>query len=231
MKAEFALCLTAGFFLGFISSAAAKPAAPQTYTFSAQSVVSPTLTLKYMIYRDDARERVEVSLEDGTKLSTTILDFQSHKFYGLRSVEAGGCEVGRYLSPRAPVDRDSVTAGADILPTTQHKVIRSETVHGIPARLEEFAPEQPSDKPIRVWLADRGDFVVKMEGKAEDGKPMLMYEITKWSAKKPLAALLTPPENCKTTDHDMSDAASIRAHGESKQMKVEVKSTIDFGPK
>lgn len=230
MKVQFALCLTTGPFLGFIPSATAKPVAPQTYVFSAQSPSSPTLTLKFVIYRDGARERVEVSANDGMPISTVIIDFQAQKYYALSSAEAGGCEVGRYLSPRAPVDRDSVTAGDALLPKTQHKVIRSETVHGIPARLEEFAPEQPSEKPIRVWLATRGDFVVKMEGTTEDGKPALLYEITKWSTKRPSTALLTPPEKCVATTHDMTDAPWMRFHGESKA-KVEVKASADFGHK
>lgn len=233
MKARIALALAVGLFLCGGPSGATQPAAPRTYTVSAQITFPEGHKLNLLIYRDGAWERIDSSFpgHPGTPGTTTLFDFQTHKIYWIGYGGEGNCSAGRYLSARAPIDQDFVTAHADNLPKTKHQRVGSETVNGIPCRLEEFAPEKPSDGPVRAWIADAGDFVVKLEGKGEDGKPMVVYEVMKWSTDKAPATTFLPPEKCTTTDTEMRDAGPMRAHAESKKVEVKVKATAKFGDK
>ncbi|MFB3814354.1 MAG: hypothetical protein ACE14L_09585 [Terriglobales bacterium] len=193
---------------------------PQTYTLSAEaegSGVKMTIT----VYRDGPRERVETSF--GPARMTTLFDFAAHKVYWIGWSGEGSCSAGRYLGSRAPASSDPVTGGLAMLPRTKtgpdmkRTVVRSESVNGIPARLEEFAPAKASSaaKVTRVWLADPGNFVVKMEGPGAEGEGT-KFEVKQFSQAKPAAALLTPPANCPMTDSEMDDTGAIRAHAESK---------------
>jgi hypothetical protein len=228
MKTKFTQGLAAALFLCFIPAVAAEPTT--TYTVSAQSTEPDGLKMYFKIYRDGARERIEVSFA-GTGASPTLFDFWAHKVYWLGLPGQGTCSAGRYLSARAPLVYDPITARTESLPKTNRKFVRSEVVNGIPTRLEEMAPVKRSDKPLRVWLADPGDFVVKLEGKSKYGKPMIVYEVPQWSTDKPAPESLLPPANCVMTDSEMSDSGEISSHAEGKVEQVEVSGTKKFGDK
>jgi hypothetical protein len=228
MKTIFAQGLVAALFFCFIPVVAAEPTT--TYTVSAQATEPDGLKMYFKIYRDGARERIEVSFA-GTGASTTLIDFWAHKVYWIGSPGQATCSEGRYLSARAPIVYDPITARTESLPKTNRKFVRAEVVNGIPTRLEEIAPVKRSDKPLRVWLADPGDFVVKLEGKSAGGKSMIVYEVTQWSADKPAAESLLPPANCVMTNSEMGDSGEISSHAEGKVEQVEVSGTKKFGDK
>lgn len=219
MKAGFALCLAALFVL-IIPVAGAQSAAPQTYTAIAEATVPTGEKITFTIHRDGSKERIETNF-NGAGGNASLYDFEAHKVYWIGWSGPGSCSAGRYLSKRAPVNYDPITASLENLPKTKRTLIRAEAVNGIPARLEQVAPAKLSEKPTRVWLADPGNFVVKMDGMSKSGKPMTFFEVKQWSTNKPAAALFTPPAECLMTDSEMDDTGSIRGHAES-NVSVEV---------
>ena len=210
----------------------AQSPAPQTYTITAEAA-GPAGPMPITIYRDGPRERVEMTMRARTM--TTLYDFQAHTMYWIGWSGPNTCSAGRYLSARAPLAEDPITGAADsvakLAAGRKHTLLRPEAVNGIAARLEQIAgPRPPKSRrgwPTRVWIAQQGDFIVKVEGFDDDGRPATLFEIKRLSLVKPPSALLVPPADCVMTNSEMDDSGLMRAHGESSS-EVQASGTVDL---
>lgn len=206
---------------------------PQTYKLVAEAAASDQKAV-IATYRDGSKERIEMTV-NGSQM-TTIFDFQAHKVYWINWFNSGRCSAGRYLSARVPSSQDFITGTAEILAQfpsdRKRKVIRPEKVNGIPARLEEFEggakPASSDILPTRIWFSEQGNFIVKLEGVGQDGKPATLFEVKQFSLDKPAAALFEPPANCPMTDSEMDERGEIRAHSET-SINAQGTATADLG--
>jgi hypothetical protein len=201
--------------------ALAQSPAPQAYALKAEGKLADR-KLTVTIVRDGARERVEQVIEiPGRKVvMATLYDFEARRVYWIGWSGAGTCSSGRYLSARAPVGEDPITGTADNLAELtkgrSRKAAGTGTVAGRPARIEAFVggkrPADPDEPwPTRVWLAEDGGYLLKLEGEAAKGKPMTLLEVTQLTLGKPAGAQLQPPPDCVATNSDMTDDGSIRS--------------------
>lgn len=215
--------------------ARAQSAAPQAYTLKAEGAfVDRTMTLT--IVRDGARERVELAIA-GAGVMTTLYDFEARRVYWIGWSGSGSCSSGRYLSARAPVREDPVTGTADNLAKLtegrSRKPAGAGAVRGRPARVEAFVggkrPKDPDEPwPTRVWLAEDGGYLLKLEGEGKQRKPITLLEVTELSFGVPKGAQLQPPSECVATNSEMDDAGNIRGSGEMK-VDVQASATADLG--
>jgi len=180
--------------------------------------------LNILVYRDGSRERIEVGSGAQAGEGTHLFDFVAHKYYEFGLIAGQQrCFIGRYPSARAPINLDLVTGSADILKQmpagAQQRFVRREVVNGIPARLVEIGsdaePKDPGEPaPSRIWLAEQGGFIVKLEARGEDGRPYTAFEVKRFGIEPPAAALLAIPPNCTAIDSEMDDTGTVRAHAE-----------------
>jgi hypothetical protein len=207
------------------SDLSAQSTTPQTYKLVAEASTAGQKAV-LSIYRDGSKERVELAVNGSQMI--TLFDFQAHKVCWINWFNSGMCSAGRYLSSRAPGSQDPITGTADLLAqlpgNRNHKLVRMEKVNGIPARMEEFEggtkPASADLWPARVWFAEPGNFLLKLEGMDGNGKPVVLFEVKQFSLEKPGASLFAPPADCPMTDSEMDDSGTIRAHAE---MKTSVK--------
>lgn len=205
--------------LGLCSSlAGAQAPPPQAYTVTARgSVAGVERTLT--IVRDGARERVEAKL--GPYVMTTLYDFGAGRVYWIGWSGAGTCSSGRYLSARAPILEDPVTAaGDDVVRLAEGRTRKaggSGTVAGMAARIEAFVggkrpagPDRDEPWPTRVWLAEQGGTLLKLEGEGTGGKRVTLLEVTQLAFGKPQGGPLEPPATCTATNTDMDDSGMMR---------------------
>jgi hypothetical protein len=216
------------------SVAEAQSTAPQTYTLKAEGAFfdrKMTLT----IVRDGARERIERSI--GPAVMTSLYDFEAHRVYWIGWSGAGSCSSGRYLSSRAPVSDDPVTGTAENLAALtkgrSRQAAGTGVVAGRAARIEAIVggkrPKDPDEPwPTRVWLAEDGGYLLKVEGEGAQGKALTLLEVTQLSFGRPSGAPLAPPSSCIATNSEMSDAGDIRSHAEG-SAEVKVSATADLG--
>ena len=219
MKPAFAVTLVLTLLLA--PSLFAQSSSPTTYTLVMEATASGQ-KIPFTVYRDGSRERMEMG-SPGSQM-ITLMDFDTHTVYWTNSFSGKAtCSAGKYLSARAPVGQDPVTGTKDSLAAmpaaAQRKFIRREMVNGIPARLEEITssakPASPDDfQPARIWLAEQGGFLVKLEGVGTDGRPATVLEVKRFSTEKPAPSLLAIPSNCPMTQSEMDDTGEMRAHAE-----------------
>lgn len=236
MRGGLALCLATAF-LSFVPLIVAQSSAPSptTYTVVAEAGAAAGPKMTITIYRDGSRERVETKF-GATPGSASLYDFAAQKVYWIGWSGEGSCSSGRYLSKRAPVDYDPITGATEQIakagPKSQRKAGRSEAVNGIPARVEEFvpAPKAGSEQPARIWIADPGNFLAKVEMVAKDGKAFVPYEIKQFSTTKPSAALFAIPANCVVTNSEMDDSGRMSSHAEA-TVDVKTSGTKKLGSK
>jgi hypothetical protein len=171
------------------------------------------------IYRNGSKELVELTVAPwaanpkGVRMSY-LFDFQAHKAY-TRDLVANACSWMNYVSARAPVNYDPLTGSdallADLAKQTP-KVLGKEVVNGISAKVEEFAT--PDQGKAKLWIAEKGNFIVKVEAAGLDGKSQTQLEAKQLSYTKPSDSLFAPPSNCDThTQGEWSDTG-VNAHAE-----------------
>ena len=191
---------------------------PQAYTLRAELAAKPQ-PLTLTIYRDGQRELLESGGAQGS--GKTLVDFAAHKVYWIDLFKKGTCSAGRYLSSRAPVSVDFITGTSDVLgrllpPGSKRTVIGKDKINGIPATVEQIEiPAQNSSNPgspTKIWIAEQGGYLVKIEVRGEDGRPDTMYEVKQLTFSKPSPELLTPPANCEMTNSEMDDSGQIHMH-------------------
>ena len=158
---------------------------PQAYSVSAvgmgtvESMFSgKESTLK--IFRHGPKELIDVSIapwEANPKGIHTInlYDLQAQKVY-MRNVTHSTCSWMRYVSAEMPNDDPIAASTSPDFGKLTSNATGTEIVNGIPARIAEVSgpPGQPK---ARVWIAEKGKFIVKMEMIPPGGAPIKMLEV------------------------------------------------------
>jgi len=139
------------------------------------------------------------------------------------------CSWMTYVSARAPVSYDPITAfddaaRAETAKARQHPV-GTEVVNGVPAVIVEL--DSPDGK-FRTWIAEKGDFPVKMALQPKGGAASTMMEVTRVDFSPPAASLFVPPQNCATqTQGEWSDTG-VSAHAEAR-IEAQASASVDAG--
>jgi hypothetical protein len=173
------------------------------------------------VYRNGTEELVELTIAPFAANPKGVhfrylFDFQAHKAYTLDFVNKA-CSWMNYVSARAPIWYDPITAmddaaRAELAKAKQH-TMGTESVNGIPALMTE---SDTPDGKVRTWLAQKGDFPVKMTLQAKDGTVGTMMEVKQVDFSPPAASLLVPPANCTTQSQGEWSDSGVRAHAEAK---------------
>ncbi len=198
---------------------------PQTYSVSAvgMGTVESMFTGKestLKIYRNGPKELIDVSIapwEANAKGVHTInlFDLQAHKVY-MRNVTHSTCSWMRYVSADMPnYDPIAASASPDFGKLTPNAT-GTEIVNGIPARIAEISgpPEQPK---ARIWIAEKGKFIVKMEMTPPNGKPLRMLEVKQVSFAPPPDSYFVTPSNCDTQAQGEMTNTGFSSHAEAQE--------------
>jgi hypothetical protein len=143
----------------------------------------------------------------------SLFDLQARKVY-IRDVVNNKCSWMRYVSADMP-SYDPMTASptsAD-LAKQNPKVVGREIVNGIPAKIEEITgpPEQGKS---RLWIAESGNFLVKVEMNPPDGKAVTLLEVKQVSFGKPADSFFVPPPSCDTQAQGEMSSTGFSSHSE-----------------
>jgi len=172
-------------------------------------------TLK--IFRNGPKELIDVTIapwEANAKGVHTInlFDLQAHKVY-MRNVTHNTCSWMRYVSAEMP-NYDPIAASASPdFGKLNPNAVGTEIVNGIPARVAEVSgpPGQPK---ARIWIAEKGKFIVKMEMTPPGGKPIRMLEVKQVSFAPPLDSYFVTPANCDTQAQGEMTNTGFSSHAE-----------------
>ena len=219
--------------LMFLSAVAVLPLpgqSPQPQTYSVSAVGMGTVESMFTgkestleIFRNGPKELIDVTIapwEANPKgvHAMNLFDLQAHKVY-MRNVTHGTCSWMRYVSADMP-NYDPIAASASPdFGKLNPNATSTEIVNGIPARIEEVSgpPGQPK---ARIWIAEKGKFIVKMEMTPPDGKPIKMLEVKQVSFAQPLDSYFVTPSNCDTQAQGEMTNSGFSSHAEA---QVEVK--------
>jgi len=201
---------------------------PQAYSVTAvgMGTVESMFTGKestLKIFRNGPKELIDTAIapwEANPKgiHSINLFDLQTHKVY-MRNVTLGTCSWMSYVSAEMPnYDPIAASASSDF-GKLNPDVAKPEVINGIPARVAKVSgpPGQPT---ARVWIAEKGKFIVKVEMTPPDGKPIKMLEVKQVSFTPPLESYFTMPSNCETQAQGEMTSTGFSAHSE---VQVEAK--------
>jgi hypothetical protein len=202
----------------------AQSTAPQSYSVSETSYLTEVSMFtgqaaNLKLSRRGSKELVELTVPpwggnpQGVHMRY-LFDFEAHKAYQ-QHLDTHACAWIKYISARAPKNYDPVTSAAgdpEFARAKQHS-LGTETVNGIPAYITES--DSPQGK-IRMWLAQRGDFPVKMQMAGPDGKPVTLLEVKHLDFSPPAASLFVPPGNCATQAQGEWSDTEMSGHAEAK---------------
>jgi hypothetical protein len=184
------------------------------------------------VYRKGSKELVDLTIApyaanpDGSHLRY-LFDFQAHKAYS-QEVTSNACSWMNYVSARAPVFYDPITAMDDAMRAQFAEARKNSTVkeavNGIPAIVIESAGQ---DAKMKMWLAEKGDYPVKMVRQPANGPAMTMLEVQQVDFTPPADSFFVPPANCDThVDGEWSDSG-LRAHA-STTIKGNASGSVDL---
>jgi hypothetical protein len=180
------------------------------------------------IFRKGPKELIDVTIapwEANPKGIHTInlFDLQAHKVY-MRNVTHSTCSWMSYVSAGMP-NYDPIAASATAPPADVGKQkpngTSTEVVNGIPSRIEDVAGP-PEQGKARIWIAEKGKFIVKMEMTPPDGKPIKMLEVKQVSFTQPPDSYFVTPTNCDTQAQGEMTSTGFSSHAE---VQVEAKGT------
>ena len=139
-----------------------------------------------------------------------VYDMQAHKLYTQVLSDPGSpCGLQTFTDPAVPPLFDPVGGSADLLKEIANgvplKQTGTETINGIPSNVMSLTSPKGNGK---VWLAQNGGFIVRIDTIPPDGKPVTMIEIKQFSLDKPPASAFTPPAGCIATDGEAPPKAS-----------------------
>jgi hypothetical protein len=202
----------------------AQSSTPQTYSVTLVSNLTEVSVFSgresnVKINRNGLKELVEVTLapQGGSSKGVHmryLFDFQAHKAYTL-DVVTNSCSWMKYVSADAPVNYDPITGSAVMLAETakaKPNVLGTETINGVPTKVEELVA--PGQGKTKIWLAEKGNFIVKLEGVGPDDKPTVNMEIKQLTYGKPLDTLFSVPPNCTTQTQGEWSSTGVNAHAE-----------------
>ena len=138
---------------------------PQTYSFTAtSSLFGPEMTVKGN--RNGSKELIERTAVPRPGVATpfhdrVLYDFQAHRIY-ITDLVSNRCTTQEYGSPDAPMF-DPIGGSQEMVgdfASHPPKVLRTETVNGIAARLVEMDLPENQGK-YRIWLDAKYNFIVK----------------------------------------------------------------------
>ncbi len=216
------------------SVARAQSEAPRSYTLKAEGALLDR-KVTVTIVRDGARERIEREIERAGA-HASLYDFEAHRVLWIGWSGAGTCSWGRYVSARAPVADDPVTGTLETLAELTNGRSRQPagagTVAGRAARIEAFVggkrPADPDEPwPTRVWLAEDGGWLLKLEAEGAKGRPVILFEVTQLTFGTPAGAQLQPPPGCMDGNAVMDDAGNIRGSA-SASVEAQATATADL---
>lgn len=197
---------------------------PQSYTLTEVSHITEASMFtgqasNLKVFRSGSKELVELTIPPWPASPTGVhisylFDFQAHKAY---TKDQNTCSWMKYVSQDAPVNYDPVTGSAQLLSAVAgqgadatRRVVGTEIVNGIAAKVEELSGS-PGQPPAKVWIAEKGDFVVRLESAGPDGKEMTFVELQQISLTPPAAALFAAPSGCTEVQGEWSDTG-VNAH-------------------
>jgi len=208
---------------------------PQTYSVSAvgMGTVESMFTGKestLKIFRNGPKELIDVTIapwEANPKGVHTInlFDLQAHKVY-MRNVTHNTCSWMRYVSADMP-NYDPIAASAMAAGfAKQNSNATTEIVNGIPARIEEVSGP-PEQGKARIWLAEKGKFIVKVEMTPPNGNPIKMLEVKQVNFTQPLDSYFVTPSNCDTQAQGEMTSTGFSSHAEA-QVEVKGRGSADL---
>jgi hypothetical protein len=187
----------------------AQSSAPNAYSLTQVTQMTEATLLgggqaaNLKIYRNGSKELIELTIPPWAANQKGIhfrhlFDFQAHKAYS-HDLVRNTCSWMNYVSARAPIWYDPITALDEArraeLARTKQQPVGKETVNGIPSVIVES--DSPDGK-FRTWIAQSGDFPVKMTLQSRGGAQRTMMEVKQVDFSPPAASLFVPPENCGT---------------------------------
>jgi hypothetical protein len=214
------LAVACGFVVPHLS---AQSSAPQAYSLTQVTNMTEVSMFtgkasNLKVYRSGSKELVELTIppwaaEPKGVRQRYLFDFQAHRAY-IQDFSHNACSWKNYISARAPINYDPVTGGdmtpAQLAEAKQHAV-GTEAVNGIPAWIMQ---SDTKDSKFRMWIAQKGDFVVKLAIPGDDGKYGTVMEVKQVDFSPPAAALFVPPASCSTQSQgDWSDT-TMNAHAQ-----------------
>lgn len=200
----------------------AQSSAPKAYTLTQVTQLTEASMFSgqasnLKVYRSGSRELVELTIlpwpanPKGVR-SRTLFDFQSHKAY-TQDLVGDSCSWMTYVSARAPIGYDPITALDDAaraeMAKSKQRPVGTEVVNGFPAVIVEADSQ---DGKVRTWIAQDGDFPVKMTLQAKSGALTLMMEVKQVNFNPPAASLFVPPGNCSTQAQGEWSDTGLSAH-------------------
>ena len=202
---------------------------PQFYSYiqdPATGIMGPSVV---KVARDGPKEAIDQILPVGhgraKEFHNHILyDFQAHKIYTkLVSDPSVPCSVMTYTSPAVPDEFDVMTASADSMKDflAHAKLLRRETVNGIPAKVMEMSADQMK---VTAWIADPGGFPVKEVMVPPGGAATTMLEVKELSFARPPASAFDPPKGCTPIQ---GEATATGAHAEFNSDESATKPTVN----
>jgi hypothetical protein len=202
---------------------AAQAPAPQVYSVNALSMMTPASfaggAADLMIYRRGSKEFVNATVASTTanpqgSRTSNFFDLTAHKVY-MQDLTRNTCSWMRYVSDEMPnYDPLAISpATRQEMANAKPTIIGRESVNGIPAKIEE-AETQPGQPKARMWMAEKGDYPVKVEMAGPDGKPMTLLEVKKVSYTAPPENFFVPPSNCDTQAQGEMSSTGFSGHAE-----------------
>ncbi len=220
-----------------VAQLAAQTAAPTAYTVTHSTRMTEVSMFtgqisNLKVYRKGSKELVDLTVApfaanpDGTHLRY-LFDFQAHKAF-TQDLTHNACSWMSYVSARAPMFYDPITAMDEAtraqFAEAKKNPAGKETVNGIPAIVTESAT--PEGK-MRTWLAEKGDYPVKMTQQPPNGPVMTMLEVKQIDFAPPADSNFAPPANCDThVDGEWSDTG-VSAHT-SMSIKEKASGSVDL---
>jgi hypothetical protein len=184
------------------------------------------------VYRSGSKELVELTIPPWPANpkgvhSRYLFDFQSHKAY-TQDLVGNACSWMSYVSARAPIWYDPITALDDAaraeMAKSKQRRVGTESVNGIPAVIME---SDSQDGKVRTWIAQNGDFPVKMALQAKSGALTTMMEVKQVDFNPPAASLFVSPGNCSTQAQGQWSDAGMSAHTGA-QIEVQASASADI---
>lgn len=189
---------------------------PQAYSYIQDPATGLMGSSVVKVARDGPKEAIDQILPVGPGRAKEfhnhiLYDLQAHKIYTkLVSDPSVPCSVMTYTSPAVPDEFDVITASADSMKDflAHAKLLRRETVNGIPAKVMELTADQMK---VTAWIADPGGFPVKEVMVPPGGAATTMLEVKQLSFARPPASAFTLPTGCKAVS---GEATATGAHAE-----------------
>jgi hypothetical protein len=173
---------------------------PQTYSFMAtESLIGPEMTVKGN--RNGSKELIERTAVPRPGVANpfhdrVLYDFQAHRIY-TTNLTSNLCTTQEYDSPNAPMF-DPIGGSQEMVgdfASHPPKVVRTESVNGIAARLVEIDLPDNQGK-YRIWLDAKYNFILKFAAALQGAPETTQIEVKQLSYAPSPAALFTPPAGC-----------------------------------